>query len=161
MRCPICGMDNQLPPVEFYSKTCSSYGGNEGCIQSRPKLLQEFIKGRREYILSIRPNNPVPIALSLAKEFREKNTWCQKGNNEGQCLTASDELTRVLDMEAISSCVQFGSMKGQTHSWVEFFSPKDNESFILDITADQFEFCKEEIICIPASKGSEYGYRYE
>ncbi len=160
MKCTVCGKDNQSSPRDFYSTDCFQ-DGNKDCIFSDKDKHKDFIAGRWEYIQSIRPKNPIPIALELAKKFREENEWCQKGRNKGQCMLASDEFTRVLDMEAISSSVQFGTMQNKPHCWVEVFCPNSQEPFIIDMTADQFDFCEEEVVCIPVSKMKELGYEYE
>jgi len=70
--------------------------------------------------------------LEVARQIRAKYP---RKRNKGCCLSASHEISEILQKEGFSASIQFGRLDGKTHSWVEVWLGKLR---LLDVTADQF-----------------------
>lgn len=159
MKCPTCGINAQDTPKEYRNgPVCNR---KSGCIHLDKETSSLFCSMRRNFIKSIRPINSIAIAMDLANKFRKEFDWCRPPKNKGKCILASDEFSRVLDLEAIQVSVQFGSLCGYTHAWNEVWCPKEQLMFILDLTADQFDFCSDEIFLIRQAEMASFNYKYE
>ena len=100
---------------------------------------QENCAARRAAMRERHPVDAVVQSAKLALQFRNEHTWCQKGNNRGNCLLAADELTRYLEPHDIRiTSVQFGTYNGQAHAWLEVWDKNSGKYAIIDPTADQF-----------------------